>query len=70
MGMGQIWADTLQSSKAEGVVKDSTDGEGLNGWSTAERWTRTLREVNQFSGKKENENKLNYDDSEYWYNFD
>ena len=42
---GSCW-----NSRAEGVVKDSADGEGLNGWSTAQRLTRTQRAVNQFAG--------------------
>ena len=39
-----------------GLVGDSSDGEGLDGWSTAQRWTRTQRVVNQFSGDWGDEN--------------
>ena len=51
MGMGQIQTGMYVIwSQAEEVIKDSTEGEGLNGWSTAQRWTRTPWVVNQFSG--------------------
>ena len=38
------------------MVKGSADGGGLNGWSMAQRLTRTQRVVNQFSGNQEDGN--------------
>jgi len=48
------------SSKAEGMLKDSTDGEGLNGWSTAQQLTRIQLVVIQFSGTWEDENNASW----------
>ena len=51
-GMGQIGAlgFAFATVMSQGVVKDADNGEGLNGWSPAQWWTRTPRVVNQFSG--------------------
>ena len=57
--MGQIRAGLLTSTaELKGLVKDSTDGEGLGGWSMASRWTRIQWVVNQFSGNEEDENHI------------